>query len=201
MFLNGEKIHAQNLQGKFEVLTLGDSITAGYGLPRSEAWPALLEKDLRAKFSNKQVKVWNAGVSGNTSSDLLARLDWALKQSPVWDAVVLCIGANDGMRQVPIKNFEQQMDKILQNLESLRAQGKIKKIILLGMQVPTSLNAKYRKEFESVYLKLAKKYKIKDFKEFFLESVAAKQDLNQEDGIHPNAKGHQILKDEVLKFF
>ncbi len=161
------------------IVALGDSLTAGFGLPEESAFPAQLEAYLRAR--GHEWRVINAGVSGDTSAGGLARLDWALADKP--DFVIVELGANDGLRGLPVEAMEANLDQILTRL---RAAGIA--ALLCGMRVPPNLGADYASAFEAVFVRLAAKHGVPLYP-FFLDGVAAMPSLNQPDGIHPTAEG------------
>jgi acyl-CoA thioesterase-1 len=171
------------------ILFLGDSLTEGYQLSKEEAYPALIEQMLKPKYPN--IKIINGGVSGATSASGPKRLDWYIKAKP--DIMVLALGANDGLRGLKISETEKNLCSIV---EKAQAQGM--RVILVGMKMPTNYGNPYRKEFESVFGKIAKKYDLK-LVPFLLEGVGGVPELNLPDGIHPNPKGHQIMAKNVLK--
>ena len=171
------------------ILFLGDSLTEGYRLPKENAYPALVEKELKA--SKKGVKVINGGSSGATSASGLKRLDWYLKAKP--DILVLALGANDGLRGLKVSDTEKNLASTIE-----KAQGRGIKVIMAGMKMPTNYGEPYRTDFEEMFPKLAKKYKLKIIP-FILEGVGGKPELNLPDGIHPNSKGHEIMAETVLK--
>lgn len=176
-------VHAQT------ILFLGDSLTEGYQLAKEEAFPSLIENELKKK--HKDIKVINGGVSGATSASGMKRLDWYLKAKP--DIMVLALGANDGLRGLKLTDTEKNLSKVIE-----KAQAKGITVILAGMQMPTNMGEKYRDEFQKMFPKVAKKYSIKLIP-FLLEGVGAVPELNLPDGIHPNAKGHKIMAQTVLK--
>lgn len=175
------------------ILFFGDSLTAGYGLSPEEAFPALLEKELNK--SEKKVKVVNAGLSGETSAGGLSRIDWILRQSV--DIFVLELGANDGLRGLPL-------DQTLKNLQSIIDKVKAKypqcKIVLAGMMVPPNMGKQYTDSFKNIYPDLAKKNNA-TLISFLLEGVAGNEKLNQADGIHPNTEGHKIIATNLKGVF
>jgi len=171
------------------ILFLGDSLTEGYQLSKEEAYPALIEKQLKAK--HKDLKVINGGVSGATSASGLKRMDWYLKAKP--DIMVLVLGANDGLRGLKVDQTEKNLSSVIE-----KAQERNIKVILGGMQMPTNMGLSYRKAFQEMYPKLAKKYSIKLIP-FILEGVGGIPELNLPDGIHPNPKGHEVMAKNVLK--
>ncbi len=177
--------------GKKVILFYGDSLTAGYGLSTEEAFPAITETLL--KKSGKDVKVVNAGLSGETSAGGLSRIDWILRQ-PI-DIFVLELGANDGLRGLPLdqtrKNLQAIMDKV---------KGKYPRVkfVLAGMMVPPNMGKEYTTDFKKIYPDLAKKNNA-TLIPFLLEGVGGIEKLNQADGIHPNVEGHKIVAQNVEK--
>jgi acyl-CoA thioesterase I len=173
------------------IICLGDSLTEGYGVEPEEAYPHLLQTKL-FDVGKKTAKVINAGVSGSTSSSGLERLNWVMKAGGTH--LLLALGANDGLRGLPLSETKKQLEKIIE-----AAQTHQLKVLLLGMKLPTNYGKEYRKQFENMYENLAKKYRLPK-PPFLLEGVAAKKELNQADGIHPNPKGHQIMAQLVYDF-
>jgi len=161
-------------------MILGDSITAGYGLPEAEAWPVKLEAALKA--AGQSVRVIGAGVSGDTTAGGKARLDWALADAP--DAVIVALGGNDGLRGLPPATSEANLDDILTRLKA-----KNLPVLLAGMLAPPNLGADYGRDFAATFQNLAKKHPEIVFYPFLLEGVAGEQALNQADRIHPNPDG------------
>jgi len=172
------------------VVFLGDSLTAGYGLSESEAFPAILGTRLRD--SGHPVQVVNAGVSGDTSAGGLRRLPWLLAQHP--DVLVVALGANDGLRGLPVANTEE-------NLRSIVSQGQRAgaRVLLLGLRLPPNLGPDYVRSFEAVYPRVAKDTGA-PLVPFFLEGVGGVAELNQEDGIHPTVEGQRRIAATVLPF-
>lgn len=171
------------------ILFLGDSLTEGYQLSKEEAYPALIEKEL--KKNNKNIKVINGGVSGATSASGMKRMDWYLKAKP--DILVLALGANDGLRGLKVTETEKNLSQVIE-----KAQGRGISVILAGMKMPTNMGEVYRSQFENIFPKIAKKYSIKLIP-FILEGVGGVPKYNLPDGIHPNAKGHEIMAKTILK--
>lgn len=167
------------------ILFFGDSLTAGYGLSVEEAFPALIEKELN-KGATK-VKAINAGLSGETTAGGLARIDWVLRQ-PI-DVFVLELGANDGLRGLPLDQTRKNLQGII---DKVKAKYPKVKIVMTGMMVPPNMGTKYSNEFKVIYPELAKKNNA-TLMPFLLEGVAGDEKLNQADGIHPTAKGHEIV--------
>ncbi|HZY78789.1 MAG TPA: arylesterase [Cyclobacteriaceae bacterium] len=173
------------------ILFFGDSLTAGYGLSTEEAFPALLEKELNK--TSQQVKVTNAGLSGETSAGGLSRIDWILRQ-PV-DIFVLELGANDGLRGLPLDQTRKNLQAII---DKVKAKHPNVKLVLAGMMVPPNLGKEYTSEFRNIYPDLAAKNK-GTLVPFLLEGVAGDEKLNLPDGIHPNVEGHKIVARNLVK--
>lgn len=173
------------------ILALGDSLTAGYNLAAQEAFPAQLEKALRD--AGYDVAVINAGVSGDTSAGGLARLDWVLSESSP-DLAIVELGANDGLRGLDPAHTGANLTAII---ERLRRDGV--RILLAGMKAPPNLGAEYAAEFESVYAELAGHPGVALYP-FFLDGVAANPGLNQKDGIHPTARGIEVIVERILPY-
>lgn len=176
------------------ILFYGNSLTAGYGIKLEEAFPALIQERLDSLGLN--YTVINSGVSGETTSGGLNRLNWVLNQKV--DVFVLELGANDGLRGIPLSETQQNLQAII---DLVRDKNADTQIILAGMQIPPNMGPEYTKEFRNIFPELAEKNKI-TLIPFLLEGVAGNPDLNLEDGIHPTAEGHQILGKnvwEVLK--
>jgi acyl-CoA thioesterase-1 len=161
------------------VVALGDSLTAGLGLPQSESFPAKLEAALKAQGRN--VTVVNAGVSGDTVSGALDRLDWALP--PNASAVIVELGGNDALQGLPPAEIEALLAKII---ERLKAKGL--PVLIAGMESPRNMGKDYVDQFHAIYPDLAERYGAVLYP-FFLDGVALDPGLMQEDGIHPNSKG------------
>lgn len=170
------------------VLALGDSLTAGYGLPADAAFPVQLEKALRAQGFD--VSVINAGVSGDTSAGGRARLDWALADKPNFAIVEL--GANDGLRGIDPKVTEQNLDAILTRL---KAEGVT--VLLTGMLAPPNYGPDYAESFRQVYVRLAQRHRVALYP-FFLDGIARDPKLNQGDGLHPTREGVAVIVQRIL---
>lgn len=176
------------------ILFFGNSLTAGYGVEPAEAYPALIQNKIDSV--NLKYKVVNAGVSGETTSGGNSRIDWILKQ-PI-DIFVLELGANDGLRGIPLETTEQNLQSII---DKVRKTNPEITIILEGMQIPPNMGAGYTTAFKEIYPRLAKENNI-GLIPFLLKDVAGDPKLNQQDGIHPTAEGHKIMAEtvwEVLK--
>jgi len=172
------------------IVAVGDSLTAGLGLPEAEAYPAILEQLLAERGFN--YRVVNAGISGETSSGARTRIGWIMKLEP--DIVILETGANDGLRGIEPKLVEENIDHIITQL----LQEDIT-VVLAGMQMVTNLGPAYVSSFNRVYPKLADRHGV-IFMPFFLQDVAMNTALNQADGIHPNAAGYEVIAENLLPF-
>jgi acyl-CoA thioesterase I len=173
------------------VVFLGDSLTAGLGLPPTEAFPALIAEKIRA--AGLPFKVENAGLSGDTSAGALRRTDWLL-QRPI-DVLVIELGGNDGLRGLPVRSLKSNLQAII---DKAKAKNPAVKIVIAGMQIPPNLGAEYATNFERVYAELARENNAVLIP-FLLEGVGGHRDLNQQDMIHPTAAGHRIVADLVWR--
>ncbi|GAB4177593.1 MAG: arylesterase [Thalassobaculales bacterium] len=182
-------IMAGGAEGRtLRLLALGDSLTAGYGLPGDQALPARLEAALRA--AGHDVTVINAGVSGDTSAGGRARLAWALADRP--DAVIVALGANDGLRGLAPRQMRDNLDAILAELGRRGVP-----VLLAGMLAPPNWGSDYGEEFRAVYGELAARHGALLYP-FLLDGVAANPALNQADGIHPNPAGVAVIVERLL---
>ncbi|MBC7712278.1 MAG: arylesterase [Rhizobacter sp.] len=172
------------------ILFLGDSLTEGQGVDENQAFPRLVEQNLRER--KHDVIVTNGGVSGSTSASGVTRLKWHLKKKT--DIMVLELGANDGLRGLKITETQKNLKEIIR-----LAKNKKVKVLLVGVLMPPNYGKKYTDEFEQMYKKIAVDEKI-PFLPFILNGVAGKNELNQADGIHPNPKGHEIVAGKVTDF-
>ena len=173
------------------ILCMGDSLTAGYGLKEHMAYPNLIEKKLNEK--EPKVKVLNAGVSGNTTAGGVRRINWYFNRKI--DVMILALGANDGLRGLPVKSTEENLQKII---DLARKKNPEIKIILAGMKVPPNMGEEYSVAFEKLFPELARKNNL-PLIPFLLTNVAGIKSMNLPDGIHPNEAGQKILADNVLK--
>jgi acyl-CoA thioesterase-1 len=171
------------------ILFFGDSLTAGYGLSPDEAFPSLVEKKLNGE--TKLCKVIQAGLSGETSAGGLSRIDWVLKQ-PV-DVFVLELGANDGLRGLPLEQTAKNLQGIIDKVKNKNPKARI---VIAGMMVPPNMGQTYADKFKKIFPDLAKKNKA-TLIPFLLLDVAGYEKLNQADGIHPTAEGHKIIANTV----
>ncbi|GAB2785024.1 arylesterase [Rhabdobacter roseus] len=174
---------------KKTILFFGNSLTAGYGLDPSEAFPALIQA--RIDSLKLPYTVVNAGVSGETSAGGNGRIDWVLRQ-PV-AVFVLELGGNDGLRGIPLEETRKNLQAII---DKVRAKYPETKIVLAGMQIPPNLGQSYTQEFSRLYPELAQKNNL-TLIPFLLEGVGGEARLNLQDGIHPTAEGHRLVADNV----
>jgi acyl-CoA thioesterase-1 len=173
------------------ILFLGDSITAGYGLDPVEAFPALIQQKIDARRWDFQVV--NAGQSGDTSAGGLGRLDWLLKNRV--DVLVLELGANDALRGLPVETTRKNLQAIIERTKHKYPEAKV---ILAGMKVPPNMGGDYGRKFEAVFADLAKKNNVLLIP-FILEGVGGVRELNLADGIHPTARGQEMVAAHVWK--
>ena len=171
-----------------KILALGDSLTAGYGLVNEDAFTSQLQRALKA--DGLDVTVINAGVSGDTSAGGRTRLGWALADKP--EAIIIELGANDGLRGLEPAETERNLDAIV---GEVKARGLA--VLLSGMMAPPNLGKEYGAKFNAIYPKLAKKHGVL-FDPFFLEGVAADPALNQADRVHPNVEGVQVIVNRLV---
>jgi len=169
------------------VVALGDSLTAGLGVPPDAAWPALLE--VRLQREGFQYRVVNAGMSGDTSAGGLARLDWVLRNDP--EIVILALGANDGLRGQPVTALRRNLLSIVDRLKKRKV-----KVLLVGMRLPPNYGAPYTRDFAAVFTGVARQTGV-PLVPFLLDGVAANASLNLADGIHPNAAGHGFIAERL----
>jgi acyl-CoA thioesterase-1 len=171
------------------IVALGDSLTAGLGVARDEAYPALLEARLRrAGFAYRVV---NAGVSGDTTAGALRRIDWVLRSRP--EIVIVALGANDGLRGQPLAALRDNLTAIVARLRAAGA-----RVLLAGMRVPPNYGRAYADEFADAFRTVARGASV-TFVPFLLDGVAGDSTLNQADGIHPNAAGHRIVAETMWR--
>jgi acyl-CoA thioesterase I len=182
-------VPASPAQTQTLVVFLGDSLTAGLGLEEDQAYPALLETELRE--AGTPVRVLNAGVSGDTTAGGLSRLGWLLGQHP--DVVVVGLGANDGLRGQPLPEIEANLREIVRRSKAAGA-----RVLLLGMRIPPNYGP-YADDFAALYPRLAKELDV-PLVPFLLEGVGGVRSLNQADGIHPTAEGQEIVAKTVRPY-
>lgn len=176
---------------KKNIVFFGNSLTAGYGLDLSQAFPALIQS--RIDSLKLPYKVINAGLSGETSAGGRSSVDWILRQRV--DIFVLELGGNDGLRGIPAADTYENLQAII---DKVRSGHPAAKILLTGIQIPPSMGSRYAGQFREIYPQLAKKNKL-ELVPFLLEGVGGVPGLNQSDGIHPTAQGDVILADNVWK--
>lgn len=173
------------------IIFLGDSLTAGYGVRQDQAFPALIAAKIRA--ANLPFAVINAGVSGNTSADGLRRIDWLLQQKI--DVLVIALGANDGLRGLPIDSLQSNLQAIV---DKTKAKNPQVQIVIAGIQMPPNLGADYTKKFQRVFAEVAQKNHAA-LVPFLLSEVGGHRDLNQADSIHPTPAGQKIIAETVWR--
>ncbi len=171
------------------ILFFGNSLTAGYGLDTKESFPSLIQD--RLDSLELKYTVINAGLSGETTAGGKNRLSWVLKQKV--DIFVLELGANDGLRGIPLDETRNNLQTII---DAVREKNSETKIILAGMQIPPNMGQEYTKEFRTIFPDLAKKNNLQLIP-FLLDGVAGNPDLNLPDGIHPTAEGQKIVRENV----
>jgi len=172
------------------IVVLGDSLTEGFGVAKEEAYPHLLEKELQRK--GHSVKVINAGISGSTSASAPSRLRWYIKTHP--EIVILALGGNDGLRGLSVKHMKKNLSKAIELAQSEKIL-----ILLAGMQIPQNYGTEYTQSFRNAFHELARQYQLQMIP-FLLKEVGGVSSLNQDDGIHPNPEGHQIIFRTVLEY-
>ena len=178
--------YAEEADSSRVILFFGDSLTAGYGLDREQAFPALVQARIDSLGWN--FEVFNAGLGGETSAGGLRRIDWLLRR-PI-DVFVLELGANDGLRGIDPKDTHANLQRIV---ERVKAKNTKVAVVIAGMQMPPNLGAEYTKAFAAIFPALAEKALIP----FLLEGVGDQPALNLPDGNHPNVEGHQIVAETV----
>lgn len=170
------------------VAFLGDSLTAGLGLAVDQAYPAVVAEELARR--GRPIRVVNAGVSGDTTAGGLRRAEWVLSQRP--DVLVVALGANDGLRGLPLADTERNLRGIVAKAREAGA-----RVLLCGMLIPTSYGPEYQEGFGRLFPRVAKAEGV-PLVPFLLEGVAARKEKNLEDGIHPNAEGQRLVAANVL---
>lgn len=176
-------------QENSRILFFGDSITAGYGLDTEQAFPALIQQ--KVDSLGLKYRVINAGQSGETSAGGVRRVDWILQQQP--DIFFLELGGNDGLRGVDPNNTKENLQQIINKVNEKYPDTKI---VLAGMQAPPNMGERYAEQFKNIFFELADANNVV-FMPFVLEEVAGDPELNQPDGIHPTADGHEIIAKNV----
>ena len=177
------------VESKPRIVILGDSLTAGLGLDIDSAYPALVEQQL--SDLGYPTEILNAGQSGDTTAGGVRRVDWLLKQKP--DLLIVELGANDGMRGIPLSEIEKNLNAIIDKSQEANVS-----VFLMDMYIPTNFGQEYTNGFHSIFATVAKEQEI-TLLPFLLEDVAGKATLNQADGIHPTAEGHTLMAKVVLE--
>jgi acyl-CoA thioesterase-1 len=180
---------------EYKVLIIGDSITSGLGVSRETAYPSLVQDYLdREMLAQKKpgVRIINAGISGSTTAGAYSRLKWYLKAKPA--VLILALGANDGLRGLSVTEMEKNLDKAI-----VLAKASGIKVVIAGMEVPPNYGPDYSAAFRAVFPELAARHNI-PLIPFLLAGVGGVSELNQADGIHPNARGHEIIAKTVLPY-
>ena len=172
------------------IVAMGDSLTEGYGVPEEQTYPALLEKRLHALGPG--YRVINAGISGETSSGALSRLQWVLTLKP--DIVILETGANDGLRGIDPNLIRNNLSHIVRELKRREVV-----VVLAGMKIVTNLGPEYTKAFSRIYPEVAAEQDV-IFIPFILEGVAGNPEFNQRDGIHPTAEGYAVVLETIWPY-
>jgi acyl-CoA thioesterase-1 len=185
--LAGAAASAEDVR-KLRVVAFGDSLTAGFRLPAKDAFPVKLERVLKAAGYN--VEISNAGVSGDTTAAALERLDWAVPEGT--DGVIVELGANDALRGLDPAATRRNLDAIVRGIRSKGAS-----VFLVGMHAPRNLGTEYVAAFDAIFPDLAKEHSVPLYP-FFLDKVALRPDLNLNDGMHPNARGVDVIVASIL---
>ncbi len=188
VWLHGAHAAQARADQEIVIVAFGNSLVAGFQLAPGESFPAQLQDALQEEGRN--VRVVNAGVSGDTSADALARLDWALPDDA--DAVIVELGANDALRGFDVAETRRALDEILSKLNARDLP-----VLLTGMEAPRNYGEEYSQAFREMYVDLARKHDTL-FYPFFLEGVALNPDLNMPDGIHPTAEGVAVIVENIL---
>jgi acyl-CoA thioesterase I len=173
-----------------KIIAFGDSLTAGFGLEEIESYPYLLQQKLKAEGFDYEVV--NAGVSGDTSLGGLERIDWTLENDNA-QVLILELGANDLLRGVPPEKMRDNLDKIIE-----KAKAKNVEVLLCGMIAPPTMGPEYQRAFSDAFPDLAEKHDV-EYVPFLLDGVALNKELNQADGIHPNAVGTRMMMENIYK--
>ena len=182
-------------QKGFKILILGDSLTEGYGVMESEAYPFILEKMLNLdseRSSKRDFQVINGGISGATTSGGVSRINWLLQSNP--DFLILALGGNDGLRGIPIEKIKENLVKVV-----VAAQSNNIPILLAGMKIPPNYGIEYSESFTNLYSQISKEYNISMIP-FLLQGVGGDPSMNLPDRIHPNPKGHEIIAKTVHQY-
>lgn len=173
-----------------KLIVLGDSLTEGYGVSKAAAYPALLEKKLH-DVGKKEWTVINAGVSGSTTASAISRMKWLFKSKP--DAVLLVLGANDGLRGLKVEESQKNLATAIEYANQQKV-----RVVLGGLYMPPNYGATYTGQFKKMYESLSKKYNL-TFIPFVLDKVAGDPKYNLADGIHPNEEGHKLIAENIFQ--
>ncbi|MDO9150246.1 MAG: arylesterase [Methylotenera sp.] len=187
-FLNFVAWSAPALAENPKIMIYGDSLSAAYGIPQQQGWVSLLQKKLASE--HYQYEVINASISGETTSGGVSRINNALKQVKP-SIVIIELGANDGLRGLPIQEMTTNLETIIQQSKESGA-----KLLLVGMRIPPNYGPQYTKLFSQSYVKLSQVHQI-PLVPFMLENIAAKANLIQDDGLHPNAVAQPMVLDNI----
>lgn len=171
-----------------KILIYGDSLSAPYGIPQQQGWATLLQKKLNSQHYHYDVI--NASISGETTSGGLSRLTSTLAETKA-AIIILELGANDGLRGLPLKEMSANLSAMIKQSKKAGV-----KVLLLGIKIPPNYGPKYTESFSQIYIKLSKKHRV-PLVPFLLENVAAKPQLIQDDGLHPNALGQPIVLENI----
>jgi len=173
-----------------KIIAFGDSLTAGFGLAEKESYPYLLQEKLKA--DGHDYEVINAGVSGDTTLGGLERIDWVLEQENV-EILILELGANDLLRGLSVPRMKSNLDQMIR-----KAKANNVRVLLCGMLAPPTMGSEYQREYTAAFPDLASEHKV-EFLPFLLDNIALRKELNQADGIHPNAEGEKIMADNIYR--
>lgn len=184
-----DSLKVSSVHAKKSILVFGNSLTAGLGVEPDEAFPALIGNKIDSL--NLPYEVINAGLSGETTAAGKERINWLIKQKV--DVFILELGANDGLRGIPITETRKNLQSII---DQVKAKYPDAKLVMTGMEVPPNMGSKYASEFRVIFPDLAKKNNMA-LVPFLLEKVGGVPELNQSDGIHPTPEGHKILAENV----
>ena len=182
-------ISASASDNRPRIVAFGDSLTAGLGVQADESYPAQLQR--RLDSLGYHYRVINAGVSGDTTAGGLRRVPWILNNKP--ELVILELGANDGLRGLPVDHTKSTLRQIIRRLQEAGT-----RVVLAGMKLPPNYGQDYTASFEAMYQVLAKEHRL-SLIPFFLEGVGGSSSLNQADGIHPTKAGYEVIVEQVLK--
>ena len=177
----------------YRILILGDSLTEGYGIPPTDAYPYLLQAKLNANLpaDSQPYEVINGGVTGSTTSGGATRIDWYLKSPP--DFLIIALGGNDGLRGIAPQQTKNNLRKIIQKAQQINVP-----VLLAGMKLPPNYGSPYLKDFENIFPQLADKLEV-SLLPFLLEGVGGNPKMNLPDRIHPNSAGHQMMCETVYQ--